>query len=56
MPDINSFDSDQEITVDFEVDEVLDIQLGMVYQGEPKSGGLTPTKFVIYSGTYTIKS
>lgn len=33
MPDINSFDSDQEITVDFEVDEVLDIQLQSVYEG-----------------------
>jgi hypothetical protein len=33
MPDINSFDSDQEITVDFEVDEVLDVQLQSVYEG-----------------------
>ena len=44
------------IDVDFEINKNLDIQLGNVYQGESKSGGLTPTKFVIYSGTYTIKS
>lgn len=54
MPDINSFDSDQEITVDFEVDEVLSVQFGMVYQGEPISGGLNFTDLNIQTRPYTI--
>lgn len=56
MPDINSFDSDQEITVDFEIDEDFDIQLGTVYQGEPMSGGMHATQVIIYSSSYTVPS
>lgn len=31
------------IDVDFEIDKNFDIQLGMVYQGEPMSGGMKAT-------------
>lgn len=56
MPDINNFDSDQEITVDFEIDEDFDIQLGTVYQGEPMSGGMHATDLNVTTVPYTTSS
>ena len=42
------------IDVDFEIDKNFDIQFGMVYQGEPMSGGMNATDLNIQTKPYTI--
>lgn len=41
------------ILADYQIDGEIDVQFGIVYQGEPMSGGLNATEITINSSSYT---